>query len=310
MSNAITRRQFLAGSVAASATLCGTRLTGLCKEPSAPQMAVFSKIYQDLKLNFDQSAEVTAAAGLDGIDCAVRAGGEILPEKAKDDMPRYADALARKKVRMLLLTTGIVSTASPNAQDILRTGKQLGIGHYRIGFNPHKAGTPPEKTVETLRSQLKDLAALNKDIGVCGVVQNHSPGTGKNPTSYAGGDLAEMYELVKDFNPDQVGVAFDLAHAIIVHGDQWSDHFEKLKSHIRIIYIKDVKRPRSFVPFGQGEFAKTDFFKRLKKMDYRQPYSIHVEFDWAGKGGDKTQETLAKALQESRTTLQQWLAGA
>src|SRR5579871_1024194 len=92
-----------------------------------PPVAVFSKVYQELKLDFEQSAAVTADAGLDGIDCAVRAKGEIEPEKASDEIPRYAEALAKRNVRMLLFTTGITGIKSPHARDILESGKKLGI---------------------------------------------------------------------------------------------------------------------------------------------------------------------------------------
>ena len=80
-----------------------------------PPVAVFSKVYQELKLDFEASAEVTAEAGLDGIDCAVRDGGEIVPEQAADQMPLYAEALRRHGARMLLLTTGVRGVSSPHA---------------------------------------------------------------------------------------------------------------------------------------------------------------------------------------------------
>jgi sugar phosphate isomerase/epimerase len=146
------------------------------------------------------------------------------------------------------------------------------------------------------------LAALNKAFGICALFQNHTPGS----RAYFGSDLAEMFEIVKDLNPDQVGVAFDLGHAINVHGDEWPAHFERLKPHLKIAYVKDVDRAKHFVPFGQGEFKKTDFFTRLKRMNYRAPFSLHIEFDWAGKGNPKTRAALVKTLKESRQVLQQW----
>jgi sugar phosphate isomerase/epimerase len=115
---------------------------------------------------------------------------------------------------------------------------------------------------------------------------------------------------VKDFNPDEVAVAFDLGHSLITHGDGWKGHFEKLKPHIRIFYIKDTKRSSGFVPFGEGEFGQTDFFAQLKKMNYREPFSVHIEFDWAGKGNPKTPQALVKALKDCRRVLEQWYAQA
>src|SRR5258708_39938940 len=49
-------------------------------------IVVFSKVYQELKLSFEEAASITAEAGLDGIDCPVRPGGEVLPERAGEDL--------------------------------------------------------------------------------------------------------------------------------------------------------------------------------------------------------------------------------
>ena len=70
-----------------------------------------------------------------------------------------------------------------------------------------------------IKARLKELAALNRELGVCALFENHSaPGTkigsksgGSKSSGMAGGDLSELYEIVKDFNPDEIAVAFDLA---------------------------------------------------------------------------------------------------
>ena len=127
-------------------------------------MAVFGKIYQELKLDFQQSAEVTAEAGFDGVDCAVRPRGEISPEQAADQLPRYAEALAKRGLRMLLMATGIQNVASPYSRDILTTGKRLGVRDYRLGFWTRQSKAPVEKLVAEIRASLKELAALNREL--------------------------------------------------------------------------------------------------------------------------------------------------
>ncbi|MDD4869134.1 MAG: TIM barrel protein [Kiritimatiellae bacterium] len=303
----ITRRDFLktAGFVSAAAGAWNSGI--LCShgaEYSMPPVAVFSKLYQELKLSFAESAEVTAEAGLDGIDCAVRPKGEILPECAADEMPRYAEELTKRKVRMLFLTTAITGVSSPHAETILRTAKKLGVQYYRIGYWLHNPSTPPEKLIIEIKAQLKDLAALNKEVGICAIFQNHS--SKKRETRMVGGDLPEMYDILKDFDPNQLAAAFDLGHAIVTHGDEWRSHFEKLKPHFKIAYIKDMNRPRNFCKFGDGEFGKTDFFKQLKKMNYQAPFSMHIEYDWA-EGNPKTRTAMVNVLKNSRRMLQQWM---
>jgi sugar phosphate isomerase/epimerase len=309
--NVITRRHFVHSTLRTAAGLTlGAGVANECLAAGrlSPPMAVFSKVYQELKLDFEQSAEVTAAAGLDGIDCPVRAGGEIPPEQAADQMPLYAEALRRHNVRMLLLTTGIQGVSSPHARDILSTGKTLGVRFYRLGYWSHAPDKPVAALLSEIQSKLEELAAMNTELGVCGVLQNHSAPQDHSRRN-AGCDLVEMHEIVKGFNPDQIGVAFDLGHAIVEHGDQWREHFERLKPHIRLVYIKDVQRPSRFVPFGEGEFRRTGFFKLLAQMDYRAPLSIHIEYDWAPPAG-KSRAALLATLQESKRVLGQWLGAS
>jgi sugar phosphate isomerase/epimerase len=303
--NQLSRRDFIARTVVATTTtaLGGGRL-GFSAEQWPPSILVFSKVYQELELGFEAAAALTAEAGLNGIDCTVRPGGEILPEHAARELPQYAAALSKRGLQVPLLTTAILSVSSPHAEEILRTAKQVGVQYYRLGFANTQTDAPPGKQVREIRAQLKDLAALNKGIGIGAIFQNHSP----SGRSYVGGDLSELYDIVKDFDPAQIGVAFDIGHALVVHGDDWRRHFEKLKSHLKVAYVKDVTRGGRWVPFGQGDIASTGYFKLLKQLGYRAPVSMHIEFDWADGGKSKTRPALLKALQESAQALRRWLA--
>lgn len=305
----LTRRGFLARTTltAAGAALGGLAGNPLAAAPFAPPVVVFSKIYHQIKLTLEDSAALTAEAGLDGVDCPVRAKDQILPERVKDDLPRYVELLRQRGCQLPLLTTAIVNPASSHAESILSTARKLGIRYYRAGyFQASKGQTTAQVTAEA-KAQLQELAALNREHGVCALMQNHSPG---RPNGPLGGDLNDLLELVRDFDPAQIGVAFDLGHALLVHGDDWPTHFERLKSHIKIAYIKDVKRGKGFVRFGTGEFAGTDFFKRLKAMNYTAPLSLHIEYEWTPPGESANRAALSRALKESLAALKGWLAAA
>ena len=305
----LSRRDFIARTVAASSTvaLCGGGALPILADgtPALP-IVVFSKVYQELKLSFDDAAAVTAEAGIDGIDCPVRPGGEVLPEHVTGELPQYASALRKRGLQMPLLTTAITGVASPHTVEILRTAKKLGVKFYRLGFIIRESNASASKQVREFKAQLKDLAALNKQVGIGAIVQNHSP----SGQTYVGGDLTELYEIVKDFDPTQIGVAFDIGHALVVHGDGWHPHFEKLKPHLKIAYVKDVKREGRWVPFGTGDIGSTGYFKLLRELNYQAPVSLHIEFDWTDGGKAKTRAALVKALQESARVLRHWLASA
>jgi len=303
----LSRRDFLARTALAGAAVAWPQLASAAPAGGKwpPRIPVFSKLYQELKLDFDQAAELTAEAGLDGVDCPVRPKGEIEPERAADEMPRYAEALRKRKLGMLLITSGINSMSTPHAEIVLRTAKKLGIRYYRLGFSTNRGGvgTP----ISEIKAQLREVAACNKELGLTGVIQNHSP-SGKS--TYVGGDLHEMYEIVKDFNPDQIGVAFDLCHALVVHGDDWGARFDQLKPHIKVAYVKDVKRPKELTPFGEGEFKNTDYFKRLKRLNLAAPLSMHIEYKWCPEGQEKTRAAMLKMLQQNLRVLKGWIAAA
>jgi len=303
----LSRREFIARTLASSsaATLCGgTALPVLADGTSDLPIVVFSKVYQELKLNFDESAAMTAESGLDGIDCTLRPGGEILPENATRELPLYAEALRKRGLRLPLLTTAITSASSPSTEDILRTAKKLEVQYYRLGFINTEPASPAGRQVREIRAQLHDLAALNKQVGIGAIFQNHSP-AGR---SYVGGNLSELYDIVRDFDPAQIGVAFDIGHALVVHGDDWRQHFERLESHLRVAYVKDVTRAGRWVPFGEGDIASTGFFKLLHQLGYRAPISLHIEYDWAEGGKAKTRTALLKALKDSSRVLRRWLS--
>jgi sugar phosphate isomerase/epimerase len=306
----LSRRGFIsrAAALAAVATVRpGDLFSASTDDLSKCPIVVFSKIYQELKLGFTEAASLTAEAGLNGVDCPVRPGGEILPERAAEDMPAYLEALRKRNLGMPLITTAILRTSSPQAEQILRTAKSLGVQYYRLGFVERDKDSNAATQIREFKAWLKDLAAMNKEIGIGALFQNHSAG-GK-PTSI-GSNLPELVEIVSDSDPGQVGVAFDIGHALLIHGPEWRGWFEKLRSHVRIVYIKDAKRGAGFVRFGQGEIESSGYFTELKAMGYRAPFCIHIEFDWSRKGASKDAPTLVDALRESRVVLQRWLKDA
>jgi sugar phosphate isomerase/epimerase len=271
------------------------------EKPSS--IVVFSKVYQELNLGFDEAASLTNEAGLDGIDCPLRPGGEISPDRAAEDLPRYVSALRKFSLQMPLLTTAITSNTSPHAEEILRTAKALGVQYYRLGFIERQKDSSSGTQINEVRAHLRDLAAMNKEIGIGALLQNHSPA---GNTVYFGGDLDELAQTVEGFDPAQIGVAFDIAHALVVHGDKWREHFDRLRLHFKIAYIKDVKRSGGWVRFGQGAITSTGYFALLQEMHYHAPISLHIEFDWAT-DGKKTRAALLQALKESSRVLRDWL---
>src|ERR671930_559376 len=94
----LSRRQFLsrtliATAAAATATMPASLPAAATSLHWPPAIVVFTKAYQVLGLNFDDSAALTAEAGLNGVDAPVRPKGEVEPERVEEDLPQYLEAL-------------------------------------------------------------------------------------------------------------------------------------------------------------------------------------------------------------------------
>lgn len=273
-------------------------------EDRALPVVIFTKAYQPLKLSFAESAALTAEAGLDGVDIPVRPDGEIVPERVVEDLPAYAEQLRKTHLRVPLLTTAITSTDSPNAEALLRAARRAGVRFYRLGFMLRESDDSWSKQLGEIKARFKDLAALNKQVGIGAIMQNHSPAG----HTYVGGNLDELWDIVGEFDPAQIGIAFDIGHALVVHADGWRTRFEKLKSHLQIAYVKDVTRSGHWVKLGQGDIGTTGYFKLLKQSGYQAPISMHIEYEWSPKGQPETRAGLLSVLKENLAVLKGWLA--
>ena len=299
--NSITRRKFLATTAALAATACSLPGLGASVEKPGRRFTfiVFSKAFQDLSP--DETADLVAEAGLDGIECPVRAGGQVLPERVEEDLPKMAEALRKRGLALPLITTDIRKAGNELDHRVLKTGGKLGIPFYRLGWSNY-ASEPgiPEQLVQ----QTKDLATLadwNKECGVCACLQNHS---GAN---YVGAAVWDAWQVLKDLNPKFFGTAFDIGHATVEGGYAWKIHARLMEPFRRVIYVKDFtwkqnkgKWTAEWCPLGQGMISP-EFFKTVQKSTFSGPISLHVEYP-AGKGKE-----LLAALKQDAKTLRSWL---
>src|SRR5205085_4082968 len=91
----------------------------------------FTKPFQEL--SHEECADVVEQAGWDGIECPVRAKGQIEPERAEEELPKLIEALKKRGKEFTVITTD-VKKADNASEKILRTAAKLGIKRYRLGF--------------------------------------------------------------------------------------------------------------------------------------------------------------------------------
>jgi sugar phosphate isomerase/epimerase len=300
-SSPLSRRDFLcrAAVTGAAAALPWPSPAQAPAPPKCP-LVVFSKAFQHL--DFTATAALIADAGYDGIECPVRKGGQVLPERVEEDLPKLVEAL-KQKGKFLEIATTDIREVTPLNEKVLRTAAKLGIRRYRLGESHYDLAKPIPPQLAEIKSRLKDLTALNRELGICAGFQNHS---GAN---YIGAPVWDIYELIRDLDPAAIGIFFDIAHATIEGGYAWGIHAKLMEPRFQAVYIKDFTWAKTtkgwtaqWCPVGQGMIHPT-FAARLAKSNFSGPISHHFEYEI---GRDAEMERLIKA---DFRGLKRWLAG-
>ncbi len=300
---ALSRRDFLSGITLAGA---GLALTNTLPVQSANNpgkrfpIIAFSKPFQHL--NYEDTADLVAEVGWDGIECPVRKGGQVLPERVEDDLPKMVEALQKRQRKLAMITTDILGVSDPLTEKVLRAASKLGTRFYRLGGFKYRADKSMPDQIKEVRAALSDLVALNRELGMCAGFQNHS---GSNNI---GAPVWDIYELIKDFDRKYMGICFDIGHATIEGGLAWPLHARLMEPFYSVVYAKDFvwkKGARgwevAWCPLGEG-MIHADFFKRLKKSTYAGPISQHHEHPIG------TGKPMIQALKKDLETLNTWLA--
>lgn len=295
----VDRRQFFQTALAAGA-LASTQSWSTEARAKACKIIAFSKPFQSL--SFNDTADVVAEVGWDGIECPVRKKGQIEPEHAPDELPKLAAALKKRGKDITILTTDINSVDQPNTETVLRTAAKLGIKRYRLGFFKYEEKKSIPEQLKEVGAQLKELAALNKELGLTAGFQNHS---GK---AYIGAPVWDVWSMIKDLDPRHMGMCFDIGHATLEGGYSWPIEARLIQPYYTAVYVKDFLWQKTdkgwkaqWVMLGEGMVDKA-YFKWLKTTSYNGPISQHHEYDH-GQG----REMIAK-MQKDLQVLQSWLA--
>jgi sugar phosphate isomerase/epimerase len=300
MLNPINRRIFVASGAACSLTALASPLWGHAnKSQNKHEICVFTKPFQSL--SYDELAEQTARLGFDGIEAPIRDGGHIEPAAVSEELPKMMEALGQRNLKMTVMTSSINDPADPLTEKVLQTAADLGIRHYRMKYFKYDESRPIPGQVTEWGKQLMDLAAMNREIGITAVYQNHA---GRN---YFGASLWDLHRGLEGIDPAHVGVAYDIRHATAEGGMSWPVTFQLIRPHIQVVYVKDFvwhERKPGNVPLGQGRIDPA-FFSMLAKSGFTGPISLHEEY--LDHRDASLVPTHWKAIREDMQTLQTWL---
>lgn len=269
-----TRRSFLNATFSASASLLlASRPADAAQQAEVRNpLCVFTKPFNSLSAN--ELARNTAQLGFDGVEAPIRAGGHIEPEAVAEHLPAFVEALGRHHQQLMVMTSDINDPNDELSQTVLKTAAVLGVRFYRMKYFRYDENRSITSQITNWNSQLKDLAALNRELGITGVYQNHA---GRD---YFGAAIWDMHRALDGIDPAHVGVAYDIRHATVEGGTSWPIGFQLIRPHVQVVYVKDFdwgeKQPTN-VPLGQGR-VDSKFFRMLARSEFNGPVSLHEEY--------------------------------
>jgi L-ribulose-5-phosphate 3-epimerase len=237
---------------------------------------IFSKPLQ--WLGYDALAEVLLEAGAEGIDLSVRPGGHVLPENVESDLPKAVEAARRKGLKVDMIVTGITKAEEKFTESVIKVASSLGIKYYRFGYLNYPDSVDIMAALKNFKPDFQKLAELNRKYKIHGAYQNHAG-------IRVGGPVWDLYELLKDLDPEFIGCQYDVRHAMVEGGNSWVNGFRLIIPWVKCTDIKDFKwsqtngrwGPES-VPIGDGMVNFDEYFKLVKKFNVPGPVSIHLEY--------------------------------
>ncbi len=291
----MNRRQFLT-TTALAAPLLAAETRG--KKRRNPY-CVFTKPLQ--MLSYDDLADLIAELGFDGIEGTIRPGGQITPEQVPDELPKMMAALKKRGLEMTIMASGINNADDKLNIQQLQVAAQLGIKRYRMGYHKYDLKKPVLNQMNELRPVLKNLVALNKELGLQAIYQNHS---GSN---YVGAPLWDLHELFKAHDPAHLAVGFDMSHATAEGTRAWPLHANLLRPRIGALYVKDFRwteNKRDNCPLAKG-IVDRNYPAQLIASGYTGPINLHVEY--LKPFNKENVPNQIAAIKRDSATLKQWL---
>ncbi len=182
----------------------------------------------------EQTAQAFADIGID-IELTVRPDGHIKPARAAEELPAMAAAFARHRRRILIVASSFVRPDEPHIESTLRAAKKLGIPYYRHRGFKYAAGKPLKEQIAGFRSQAREFAAMNKEIGIQALYQNHAG------ADYAGAAIWDLDLILDDIDPEFFAVALDTRHLLVEQGRAWPTAIRLIAPRVGALFVKSFR---------------------------------------------------------------------
>jgi sugar phosphate isomerase/epimerase len=277
-----------AGGASASALAASGWATGgdaSATDAALGKVDIYSRHLQWLR-SPDEVAEAAKEMGYDGVDITVRPyPGHVDPAKVKTDLPPFVKAIRSHGVLVRAITCPITDADSPHAEEILQAASELDIRNYWWGTFHYMKDKSVWEQLDALKPRVAKLAALNAKYNMTAMYHLYAGST------EVGGPMWDLLYVLRDFDPAQVGLHYDLAHMTSA-GDlgTWRTSLRAAGPYVKGMSVKDsliVKTPDGqwspkYVPQGEGEVELREVFPILREIGFTGPVEMQPEYENGG----------------------------
>ena len=218
------RRQFMRQAALATGAAAGFQHQLLnAAPPKAHPICAFVKFLQEL--SHEDLAATIKRLGFNGIEGTIRPGGQITPDRVEEELPKLMAALNKHDLKMTIMASGINRADDPQSVKTLQIASKLGIKRYRMSYYRYDLNKPIRGQVANFRSMARDLADLNKELGIQAIYQNHAG------ARYLGSTIWDLSFIMRGIPVDQMAVGFDIRHAKVEGGMSWPVYWNMIQPH-------------------------------------------------------------------------------
>lgn len=225
------------------------------------------------------------SVGVKGADLCVRQGYPVNPDNIERVLPEAAKQFSDEGLSIPLVT----APGDFNRPDIEYADRyfsacgQAGVKHIKLGYWKWSSDIHYWDQLKKVQGYMEGFQELSSKHGVKTVVHNHS-GTSMGLNSCA------VMNIVKDFDPNHIGVFSDPGHLSIC-GEPIEMALDIVRDYLSVLAFKDLIRQRPFgkttqgtplsgtMRMGQGFGDWPMLVKTLNRLDFEGPVSFHSEYD-------------------------------
>ena len=256
-----------------------------------PRFAVFVKPWKTLSIV--EIGEKVKSLGFDFIELPVREGFACEPETVTRTLPKAVKELSEIGIKVLAVT----AESALDDERLYAACAEAGIRQNRIMLRTRDMSYFEAES--QARKELDAALPWCERYGLRIGIQNHK---GRFIASSAIG----MYHLLKDYDPDYIGVVWDPAHNAL-EGEEPDFAIDILQNYLYYINLKNGywQRINSFqeeaqwkvhwTPGSQGRASWTRVSEKLKSIGYKEPFCFSAEYSDESQLDDFIKQDLAYA---------------